>query len=94
MPAAQELLKIEEVGKVTSPVVDVNTVSDNENLIHLYSVGHKQEEATDTPVVGNGMGKPTGIAPATHTLPMAYNTRNPTGLPVKNSPKTSKTAQN
>jgi hypothetical protein len=43
-----------KVGEVTSFVVDVNTVSNNENLIHLYSVGHKQEEenAAGTPVVG------------------------------------------
>jgi len=53
-PVARELSKSEEVGEITCPVVNVNTISDNDNLIHLYSVGHKQEKGQKaaTPSIG------------------------------------------
>jgi hypothetical protein len=41
MPATQELAK-EEVVEIISPAVDVHNARTNDNIVNLYSVGHKE----------------------------------------------------
>jgi hypothetical protein len=41
MPATQELAK-EEVVEIISPAVDVHNATTNNNVVNLYSVGHKE----------------------------------------------------